>query len=188
MVTKGHKLVEKSFNELGLGIFAAIPLVDKDRNILSVKALYPPMSPLEKFWTSDDNKSFVLSFVKALEDTQMFALDLWDLKEDDEKNDGNSFTERVGVEAVDDHTVDEVPKPEKPVFSMTKEGISVYFGALLKFCYSRENISKYKLWVKKNKKGEIIETATPLKIYDEKAKKIMARADSSSVQTSNCLL
>ena len=69
---------------------------------------------------------------------------------------------------------------------MTKEGIAVFFGALLKFCYSRENISKYKLWVKKNKKGEIIETATPLKIYDEKAQKIMERADSSSVQTSRC--
>ena len=177
MVTKGHKLVEKSFNELGLGIFAAIPLVDKDRNILSVKAIYPPLSPLEEFWTSDVNKSFVLSFVKALEDTQLFALDLWDLKEDDEKNGENSFNERVGVQAVDDHTVDEVPKPEKPVFSMTKEGISVYFGTLLKYCYTRENISKFKLWVKKNKKGEIIETATPLKIYDEKAENIMARAE-----------
>ena len=54
----------------------------------------------------------------------------------------------------------------------------MYFGILLKFCYKRVQIMKYKLWVKKSKTtGEVVEKATYMEIYDAKAERIIPRED-----------
>jgi hypothetical protein len=64
------------------------------------------------------------------------------------------------------------------MFSMNKDKISMYFGSFFKFCYKRDQIAKYKLWVKKSKTtGEVVEKATDFNIYDAKAEKILARED-----------
>ena len=117
------------------------------------------------------------NFLKAMEDTQLFVLELWDAKENDDKNDENTFREKLGMVSDKENAVETVPKPEKPVFSMNKHEVSMYFGTLLKYCYARERILKYKLWVKKDKTGKVTEPATDLDIYDDKAKDIMPRED-----------
>ena len=178
LVTKGEKFVERNFNELGLSSFVAVPVVDKDRNILQVRALFPPKSPLETFWNAPEQKPFVLNFIKAMQDTQLFALELWDAKDQDQEHGGHTFEDRLGLDDEEEEATEQVPKPEKPIFSMNKDEISMYFGILLKFCYKREKMTKYKLWVKKSKStGEVLEEATDLEIYDAKAKKIMPRED-----------
>ena len=78
-ISKGEKFVEKHFNELALSTFVAVPVVDHTRVILNVKMMYPPKSPLEEFWTGKENQEFVRKFVKALEDSQLWALELWEL-------------------------------------------------------------------------------------------------------------
>ena len=179
LVVKGEKFVERNFNELGLSSFVLVPVVDKDRNILQVRALYPPKSPLETFWNAPEQKPFVLNFIKAMEDTQLFGLELWDARDEDAVNGGHSFEDKLGIDEEEEEAGEIVPKPDKPVFAMNKDEISIYFGILLKFCYKRElGDVKYKLWVKKNKKtGEVIERATSLKIYDSMAESIMPRED-----------
>ena len=82
-----------------LSSFVAVPIVDHSWAILNVKMMYPPKSPLENFWNWKENQSFVNNFVKALEDTQLFALELWDAKENDFENDGNAFHDLVGEDS-----------------------------------------------------------------------------------------
>ena len=68
----------------------------------------------------------------------MWALELWDLKDDDNDESKKKFNDMVGI--VDDDDVEgdddtEIKKPEKPIFAMTADEISVYFGHLLKDLY-----------------------------------------------------
>ena len=85
-----------------------------------------------------------------MEDTQLFALELWDAKDEDAVNGGRTFEDKLGIDEEEEHADEMVQKPDKHIFSMNKDEISMYFGMLLKFCYKREQIEKYKLWVKKN--------------------------------------
>ena len=118
---------------------------------------------------------------KAIEDTQMWALELWDMKEkvdlDNDEEARLKFKEIVGEseseEEVDDNEV-KVVKPEKPIFSLTADEVAVFFGSLLKNLNEIEGIKEYKLWAKKVN-GETVKTATKLEYYDEKAEEILAR-------------
>ena len=174
-ISKGEKFVEKHFNELALSTFVAVPVVDHTRVILNVKMMYPPKSPLEAFWTGKENQEFVRKFVKALEDTQLWALELWDAKENDKENEGKTFHDLIG-EQEETPEEDEV-KPEKPILLMNTLEISAYFAGLLKYLYKKENVLKYKLWAKKNKTGDLIEEPTKLKMYDMRAEAILPRND-----------
>ena len=64
--------------------------------------VFLPKSPLEAFW----NKKCVEAFNKAIKDTQLWALELWDAKDEDT----NKFEDMVGLD-VDPAEVEEpVPK------------------------------------------------------------------------------
>ena len=174
-IVKGQKFVQKNFNELALSSFVAVPVVDHSRAILNVKMIYPPKSPLEEFWNCTENKIFVTKFVKALEDTQLYALELWDAKEKDLANEGNAFLDLVGED--DLTTKEDDLKPQKPIFAMNTIEISAFFTTLLKYLYKEEGVKKFKLWAKKTKNGEIIEEPTKLKAYDVTAEGILPRTD-----------
>ena len=137
--------------------------------------MYPPKSPLENFWNCKENQPFVIKFVKALEDTQLFALELWDAKENDLENDGKTFHDLVGEDSK--RTKEDDLKPQKPIFAMNTLEISSFFASLLKHLYKEEGVDKFKLWAKKEKNGDILEAPTKLKAYDEKAEKILPRND-----------
>ena len=79
-MTKGVKLVKKNFNELGICSFAYVPVVDINRTIKQIVHIYPPNSPLEAFINKKENRKFMKGLNKAIEATQMWGLDLWDLK------------------------------------------------------------------------------------------------------------
>jgi hypothetical protein len=147
-VSKGEKFVEKNFNELALSSFVAVPLVDHTRSILNVKMIYPPKSPLEAFWKSKENKEFINKFIKSMEDTQLWALELWDAKENDDQKGGNTFYNLVGGDEDCTKEEDEI-KPDKPIFTMNTAEMYAYFPQLLKYLYKREGLAKYKLWAKK---------------------------------------
>ena len=72
-VEKTIKLVMKNFNELGLSSLASVPVIDRNRTVQKVIHVYPPNSPLESFFSNVDNKKFIKSMEKAIEDTQMYA-------------------------------------------------------------------------------------------------------------------
>ena len=179
-VAKGTKMVMKNLNELGLSSFVAVPVVDRNRTIENIVHVFPPNSPLEAFFMNKDNRQFVRGLDKALTDTQMWALELWDLKEvmEEDIEARKKFEEMTGMEDEndEDEAGDEAPlkKPCKPIFTMTAEEISVYFGCLLKELYKLEGIEKFKLWAKK-KDNEVLAKATALKVYDTKAEEILAR-------------
>ena len=175
-VSKGEKFVEKNFNELALSSFVAVPVVDHTRSILNVKMIYPPKSPLEAFWKSKENKEFINKFIKSMEDTQLWALELWDAKENDDQKGGNTFYNLVGGDEDCTKEEDEI-KPDKPIFTMNTAEMYAYFPRLLKYLYKREGLAKYKLWAKKSKQGDILEEPTKLKIYDTKAEAILPRND-----------
>ena len=46
---------------------------------------------------------------------------------------------------------------------------------LLRYLYKKEGTEKFKLWPKKGKDGVVIEKATQLEFYDDKAEKILPR-------------
>ena len=75
-VSKAEKFVEKNLNELALCSFVAVPMVDNNRVIKKIRHIFPPNSPLQAFWNSTKNKEFIKEFDKALEDTQLWALEL----------------------------------------------------------------------------------------------------------------
>ena len=143
--------------------------------------MYPPNSPLEAFLTNKENKKFMKGLNKAIEDTQMWALELWDMKEkvdlDNDEEARLKFKEIVGEseseEEVDDDEV-KIVKPDKPIFALTADEAAVFFGALLKNLYEIEGIKEYKLWAKKVN-GETMKTATKLDHYDKKAEEILPR-------------
>ena len=114
---------------------------------------------------------------KAIEDTQMYALELWDLLDEGSDESKQKFIEMVGEQGDEEETVEpsNVKKPSKPVFAMTSDEVAVYYGVLLKDLYKLEGLSKFKLWPKKDSNGSLIANATPLKLYDEKANEILPR-------------
>ena len=89
---------------------------------------------------------------KALEDTQMWGLELWDLKDGENEDANNKFNELVGEEDMEDDEEEEVKvtKPEKPIFALNADEIRVFFGQLLNDLYKIEGQVKYKLWAKKD--------------------------------------
>ena len=181
IVSKGVKFVKKNLNELGLSSYAAVPVVDRTSTIKEIVHVYPPNSPLEAFLTSKENKKFMKGLNKAIEDTQMWALELWDMKEkvdlDNDEEARLKFKEIVGEseseEEVDDDEV-KIVKPDKPIFALTADEVAVFFDTLLKNLYEIEGIKEYKLWAKKVN-GETMKTATKLDHYDKKAEEILPR-------------
>ena len=107
----------------------------------------------------------------------MYALELWDLLDEGSDESKQKFIEMVEEEGDEEETVEpsNVKKPSKPVFAMTSDEVAVYYGVLLKDLYKLEGLSKFKLWPKKDSNGSLIATATPLKLYDEKANEILPR-------------
>ena len=174
---KGIKMVKKNFNELGISSFMAVPIIDRNRTVKQIVHIFPPNSPLEAFFKNGDNKKFVKGLEKAIEDTQMWALELWDLKDEDSEDAKKKFNDLVGID--DDVTENgddlEIGKPEKPIFAMTADEISVFFGQLLKDLCKLEGKSKYKLWAKRDTDGNVVTEATPLNVYDDKAEEILPR-------------
>ena len=63
------------------------------------------------------------------------------------------------------------------IFTMSTDEISAYHDVLLRYLYKKENITKYKLWAKKDKDSDIVEKATKLKFYDDKANKILPKTN-----------
>ena len=174
-LTKAWTFVKNNFNQLGISSFVAVPLVDNNRCIKKIVHCYPPNSPLARFFEDEDNRKFVKSLDKALRDTQLWALELWEAKE----HESQKFNHLLGVDE-DIEIVskkNEPPMPSKPIFNMTTDEISVYYGSLLRYLYELEGISKYKLWAKKDKNGKVLSEATKLKIYDDEAEKLLARSD-----------
>ena len=165
--------MEKNFNELALSSFVAVPVVDHTRSILNVKMIYPPKSPLETFWKAKENQEFINKFVKSMEDTQLWILELWDAKETDD--DGRTFYDLIGGD--EDTPKEDDMKPDKPIFTMNTTEMYAYFPRLLKFLYKTEGVTEYRLWAKKSKEGDIIEEPTKLEMYDTKAEAILARND-----------
>ena len=78
VVIKARKMVQKNFNELGTGSLICVPEVSLDRSIKRIVHIYPPKSPLERFFTDRDNRKFIRGLNKALQDTQLWALQLWE--------------------------------------------------------------------------------------------------------------
>ena len=183
VITKGKKMVEKNLNELGTSSLVCVPEVGLDRTIKNIFHFYPPKSPLETFFKDKENKKFIKGLNKAIEDTQLWTLELWGLKEDAELEDDEEaktkFNEMLGLdceESDDEEENDEVKieKPGKPIFSMTVDEIKSYFGILLKCLYKLESVEKYRLW-SKVQDGKVAEKATRLEDYDEKAEEILPR-------------
>ena len=183
VITKGKKMVEKNLNELGTSSLVCVPEVGLDRTIKNIFHFYPPKSPLETFFKDKENKKFIKGLNKAIEDTQLWTLELWGLKEDAELEDDEEaktkFNEMLGLdceESDDEEENDEVKieKPGKPIFSMTVDEIKSYFGILLKCLYKLESVEKYRLW-SKVQDGKVSEKATRLEVYDEKAEEILPR-------------
>ena len=174
-VSKAVSYVKNNFNQLGIASFVSVPLVDNNRSIKSFAHLYPPKSPLADFMENEENKKYVKKLEKALRETQLWAVELWEAKQEDD----DKLFEMLGLgedeETIENFTKDEAPKPAKPIFTMSTDEISAYHGLLLRYLYKKENISKYKLWAKKNKDGEVIEEATGMKAYDDTANKILPR-------------
>ena len=114
-VAKGWRMVNKNFNELGLSSFTAVPVIDRNRTIEKIVHSYPPKSPLEAFFMDKGNAKFVKGLDKAIEDTQMWALELWDLLDAAENDDiaKKKFQEMVGMEDDADIGEDDVPKVKK---------------------------------------------------------------------------
>ena len=139
-------MIKKNFNELGISSFMSVPIIDRNRAVKKiVHHIYPPNSPLEGFFKNGENKKFVKGLEKAIEDTQMWALELWDLKDYESEDSRKRFNDLVGVEEedIENDTDLEIKKPEKPVFAMTADEISVFFGQLLKDLYKLEGKSKF---------------------------------------------
>jgi hypothetical protein len=170
-VSKAEKFVEKNLNELALCSFVAVPMVDNNRVIKKIRHIFPPNSPLQAFWNSTKNKEFIKEFDKALEDTQLWALELWDTKEG---GDDSKFKDMVGPEIQKKET-DVVPKPVKPIFALNTTDMSSYYAEFLKYLYRREGIERFKLWATKDKACNVTKEPTPLKIYDQKAEEILER-------------
>ena len=168
---KAEKFVEKNFNDLALASYAAVPVVDNNRAIKRIRHVYPPNSPLAAFWGNSQNKEFLKNFNKAIEDTQLWALELWDAKEGDNMD---KFGDMVGLEVSKDDDKS-APKPAKPIFALSTENMSVYFGEFMKYLYELEGVEKVKLWATKDKDGNVLKESTKLKIYDEKAEEILER-------------
>ena len=176
----------KYLNDLGMSSFVSVPVVDRNRTIEKVVHVYPPNSPLEDFFTNKENKTFIKGLNKAIEDTQMWTLDLWDLKEKMEfENDEQAkqrFNEMVGEESdvSDDGEGDDdikVVKPDKPIFALTADEAAMYHGPLLKSLYELEGIKEYRLWAKREEDGTVKDKnkATKLDCYDAKAEAILDR-------------
>ena len=112
-----------------------------------------------------------------MEDTQLWALELWELKDND---DTAKLKEMLNLSSDDEEESEEeeeqvkIEKPPKPIFSMTSDEIACYFGVLLKEIYKLEGVQKYKLW-SKVQNGIVIKKATELKAYDKKAEEILPR-------------
>ena len=91
---------------------------------------------------------------KAHRDTQLWALELWEVKDDD-----NKFKEVLGCdmdeEESDDDPDGEIPKPVKPVFSMSVDENAAYHTILLHYLYKKEGIEQFKLW-SKMEDGDVI--------------------------------
>ena len=75
--SKGIKMVKKNFNELGISSFVSVPIIDRNITIQKILHVYPPNSPLEAFFMEKANRKFIKGLEKALEDTQMWGLELW---------------------------------------------------------------------------------------------------------------
>ena len=136
VAVKGIRMVKKNFNELGISSFMSVPIIDRNRAVSKIVHIFPPSSPLESFFKSHEIKKFVRALEKAIEDTQMWALELWDLKDDDNDESKQKFNDMVGiVDNVEGDDDTEIKKPEKTIFAMTADEISVYFGHLLKDLY-----------------------------------------------------
>ena len=127
-VEKTIKLVMKNFNDLGLSSLASVPVIDRNRTVQKVIHVYPPNSPLESFFSNAENRKFIKSMEKAIEDTQMYALELWDLLDEGSDESKQKFIEMVGEEDDEEETVEpsNVKKPSKPVFVMTSDEVAVY--------------------------------------------------------------
>ena len=101
VLVKGVRLVKKNFNELGLASFFSVPVVNKNREVQKIVHIYPPNSPIEAFINENKNQQFMKSLTKAIEDTQRWALDLWDLKDKGELDETGfacgKFEEMTGV-------------------------------------------------------------------------------------------
>ena len=80
-ITKANTYVKHNFNELGISSLVSVPLVNNNRIIEKIVHVYPPNSPLAAFVEDKDNKKFMKGLEKALKDTQLWALELWEARE-----------------------------------------------------------------------------------------------------------
>ena len=117
LVIKGRKMVEKNLFELGTSSLVCVPEVNLDRTFKKINHIFPPNSPLERFFNDRSHRAFIRGLDKAIEDTQLWALELWELKEkasDDElceaerKKAEEKFTEMVGNDSEEEDEEDEV--------------------------------------------------------------------------------
>ena len=108
---------------LGIASFVSVPLVDNNRSIKSFAHLYPPKSPLADFMENEENKKYVKKLEKALRETQLWAVELWEAKQEDD----DKLFEMLGLgddeETIENFTKDEAPKPAKPIFTMSTDDV-----------------------------------------------------------------
>ena len=127
-VTKAVTYVKNNFNQLGVCSFVSVPLVNASRSIGKIVHVYPPNSPLANFIENPENKRFVKNLDKAIKDSQLWALELWEAKQMGE--DGNErFGELLGLsdnELTEEVLTkkDDIPKPSKPLFAMNSDEIA----------------------------------------------------------------
>ena len=129
--------------------FVSVPLVNASRSIEKIVHVYPPNSPLANFIENPENKRFVKNLDKAIKDSQLWALELWEAKQMGE--DGNErFGELLGLsdnELTEEVLTkkDDIPKPSKPLFAMNSDEIAGYHGTLLRCLFKKEGLDKFKL-------------------------------------------
>ena len=122
VISRGEKFVLNNANSLAIASCVAVPVCDSNRCISEVKIVYPMNSPLETFFKDKENKVFVKGFKKALEDTQMMLLEKWE----ELMNEGpENFDKKYCSNDVMDSRKS-APKPEKPIFDMNTEEISIF--------------------------------------------------------------
>ena len=177
-VLRGERFVEKNFCELALPSFVSVNETSSNRAVQNVKFFYPPNSPMDRFWNAQENKPFVKQFTKAMIDTGIFALDLWDSKETDEENGTATFYEKLGLSQSENsaNAEDEPPMPEIPILCLSAEKCSIFYASFLKFLYKKEGKSKVRLWAKKSPDGSVVCEATKLAMYDDVAERILPRS------------
>ena len=52
-----------------------------------------------------------------MQDTQLFALELWDAKDEDREHGGHTFGDKLGIVDEEEEASEKVPETEKPILA-----------------------------------------------------------------------